>query len=847
MFSLSFILLATAVAGETLVNVDRIAPYSIVDYESVTISDSKFNTTGTLSSNNTKSVTVTSNIFSLTKLNLNGLVFSSSTFANMTLVFENNTFSGIGMGVRFMTSRFVNSTVIFRNNAFTTNLALIFVNCRFESSSIVLENNFMQVLVNFDGVVIFSRTVFVSSAIVVKNNSFVCAFCFVFPFTTLNKTSVVINDNRAMTRANLPTTAQSFLEFYNPFPETQIVDSSLLLKNNDFANALSTIKMNIFKVTTTPFVNSVVTIVQNTKQPSINISLVSGVVFQNTPIIVGCNFPTRNDSCVTRTKSLRASNTITNETQTRDVLLSVSQTVKVATQTVMYSKHKTLSYSATMTHTLVPTMTRALAPVTSRTLAPTMTHTLAPTMTHTLAPTITNALASTVTPTTVSTLVSTMSSTFAPITVPSKGTTLAPRHVTKTRTLSLNKVAVLPLQTPLDIARTIVSGTATASVMASSMIRPTVATQASRVDSTMSVYRCNLDLESLELSYFDFQIQTNIGSSKFSAIVGSVAIATAIVVGSYLANQIMFSSGFNHEIVTKCMVMFTSFVVSFYSPTILSNAFIVLNNSEQNGDWFISLGCVVFVLLICIMVSYTVLFKFPARNLQIYANGKEKYEDEVVNDFNVKISQISNLDESVPYVEYFGVYFDACRNVSRLVIRSYFVIDLWTALIFAIIDGSRPQSGDCFPHSVIMTVVNVAYFGYVLVFHPFAHRIEFGSTLLKALIQFGLSLCSVIAITNDEFDMYVELLAYALRTQFIIELVGMSAYMYWFDKKVDKWLEEHRTTQNDKAGSAILEMPFVPNQEHSKFGSRETSVIIPEPVYPYPPNPLKFTNTSRFF
>lgn len=330
-----------------------------------------------------------------------------------------------------------------------------------------------------------------------------------------------------------------------------------------------------------------------------------------------------------------------------------------------------------------------------------------------------------------------------------------------------------------DVTTSISEGMAR-SVMAL-QIHPSSAAQSARMMSIVAMSSCNMT--DADVSYVDYQVQLNIGSGEFSRMIGSVFIACMLIASCHLLTYVLYRQ---HRPV-RLLPSVSSMIFTFYSTSIIRDTTRMTLYSVDTTEKALTYVCGSIIFSVMMNISYMILFRMNALIITYDRDGKiDTNETSISYDFVDKCQEIANSNNR-PYVEMYGNYFATTNSIKHRKNYAYFVVEMWTTCIIAIVDGSRSTSGDCTERIWIMFVVAILYCGYHGVVRPLA--LEQLSTLIKSVVQ----LTMIILLIVRQKDI-VEWMSMAMSVYFFVETI----HSFVIDRKIDKqrrsWIQSYGST-----------------------------------------------------
>jgi len=315
---------------------------------------------------------------------------------------------------------------------------------------------------------------------------------------------------------------------------------------------------------------------------------------------------------------------------------------------------------------------------------------------------------------------------------------------------------------------TTINTISSSSVAISTIVQTNMALQTSKMYATLSMYYCNANTDSV--SYSDYQVQPSIGTSKFARLNGSILFACMIIYITYIICSLGYLQYIEmHQYIIKVVAIVSSFSLSYYSPLILRDSMVIINNDSDNNI-ILAVICFTTILLLIMHLSYMIIF--------------------------------SNKFDDILFVSYYGKYYDASRNNANTLIRSYYLIDLIIASIFAIIDGNKPSSGNCTINISCMVIINLVYCVYVLSWRPYIGILEQFSSSIKSILQLSMSILTLVSVLYYDMIYYITILVLCLTLQFICDMfimIGTEIYKKYYSSRNNiKINESHTLAQFDE-------------------------------------------------
>ena len=382
-----------------------------------------------------------------------------------------------------------------------------------------------------------------------------------------------------------------------------------------------------------------------------------------------------------------------------------------------------------------------------------------------------------------------------------------------------------------------VAGTGTAAAAAASFASPAAAGSAVRVGMVAAVINCAFSDDDTAPSLFEHPVQVDLGSSILKSYLGSMVLTTCIfILFPSLLLVAFYAFGASKPTVSKGMALVQYRVVStgcaiglsYFAAVVFKSAVLVALHSGDSISAIIAVVCAIIALIPVVGLTFAIARRFHA-NITVESSPEGKPE-------------LHPREGNGMVLESLRAFVDGSKEPTRLVMRVYFVEEVFVTILLGILDGIRPINGACSTIAGSMLAVCLLHMCYLGVFRPYRSKLELLFVSLTGLLLLLLSaLALVVTLSESTTSILEKVIAYVALAENIIFFLQAAVLAVWAYTVAERRRVRQRMEIKDNT-QPLLRTPSQKSSDGDDVGGAqlvelEMSFISQDPIAPS--NPLQ--------
>ena len=333
--------------------------------------------------------------------------------------------------------------------------------------------------------------------------------------------------------------------------------------------------------------------------------------------------------------------------------------------------------------------------------------------------------------------------------------------------------AIAGILTP-RAAEAVVGASTAATAVTAVIASPAAAGQAVRVGLIAGSIDCIFTEDSPTPSLFEHPIQVDVGGGAMASYAGStlatltvyVVIIVSAGVGYVLGPRDDSLHGKVHRVV---MSTAAALVVAYFSPILAQSGVLLLAHQPNANEAAVGAVSLLVVISVTGFIAAIVIRQYSGHVIAKSQPGKTSLEF------------VPAASSSVNFLNTFRHYFDAARS-EQLIIRCYFLEELVVSELLGIVSGIQPRSEGCLGIALAQSIVCGLHLMYMIMFRPYAGKLEQLFVILGATVLTGLAVIAVIITSShtaiSSLRRAFGILAFVESGVFFLQMVVLGMWAY---------------------------------------------------------------------